>query len=456
MSWDAISPVDGRYRPVAAPLASYFSEQALMRYRLRVEVEWLRELAFIGGILPDKSLTPAVEARLASLVERFDNNSMRRIKEFESVTGHDVKAVEYFLREQLEPVAPELEPFVHWACTSDDINNIAYALMQKESLHSILLPAMWAVVDRVADLARAHADVPILSLTHGQPATPSTLGKELAVFVWRWRRQLDQLERTTFLAKFSGAVGTWGAHTVAYPDRPWPDIAERFVHRLGLDFAPVTTQIEPHDYMAELFHNLSRFNTICIDFARDIWLYISRGYFRQKPAPGQVGSSTMPHKVNPIQFENAEANCGLANALFDYMAGKLPVSRLQRDLTDSSTLRNVGTAFAHTLIALKALERGLGTLEVDSRQTAADLDQAWEVLAEAVQTVLRKNGRRDAYEVMKTLTQGQAVDRERLHAFIQALDIDPEDRRRLLDLTPATYLGFAPDLARRPYSPPRR
>jgi adenylosuccinate lyase len=455
MSWDAISPVDGRYRSVTAPLAPYFSEQALMRYRVRVEVEWLRELAAIGGILPVHALTPAVDTRLTAVVDHFDDGSMRRVKELEAVTGHDVKAVEYFLREQLEPVAPELQPFVHWACTSDDINNIAYALMLKESLHAVLLPALRAVVASVEALALAYADVAVLSLTHGQPATPSTLGKEMAVFTWRWRRQLDQLEGAAFLAKFSGAVGTWGAHAIAVPDLPWPDIAERFVRRLGLEFLPLTTQIEPHDYIAELFHILVRFNTISIDFARDMWLYISRGYFRQKPAPGQVGSSTMPHKVNPIQFENAEANCGLANALFEYMAGKLPVSRLQRDLTDSSTLRNVGTAFAHTLIAANALDRGLHTLEVEPERMAADLDQAWEVLAEAVQTVLRKNGRQDAYEIMKTLTQGQAVDRQRLHAFIQQLDIDPDDRRRLLELTPATYVGLAPVLARRPYSPER-
>jgi adenylosuccinate lyase len=446
MPLDSLSPVDGRYRSVTEPLAPYFSEWGLIRYRTRVEVEWLREMASTPALSGIPPLSEAANQVLSRLVDKFSQRDAERVKALEATTQHDVKAVEYFIREHLQAVAPELLPFVHFACTSDDINNLAYALMLKDSLEQVLLPKMRAMVERVADLARQTRATPMLSWTHGQPATPSTLGKELAVFVLRWRRQLKQLERTEFLGKFNGAVGTWGAHLAAYPKAAWVEIARHFVTRLGLQLNPLTTQIEPHDYMAELFQNLMRFNAVSLDFVKDMWLYIARGYFHLRVVTGEVGSSTMPHKVNPIQFENAEANFGVANSLLDHLAGKLPISRLQRDLTDSSALRTVGPALGHTLIGVVATLRGLQSVTPDAGRMAEDLNDAWEVLSEAVQTVLRKNGRPDAYELMKDLTRGRAVGQDVMREAIAALDIAPEDRAHLLALTPATYTGLAAEL----------
>jgi len=447
MPVDALSPLDGRYHAETEELARYLSEAALMRQRLRIEVEWLREMAACAALPDVPVLSPEADQLLSEVVQGFDTAQLDRIKALEATTQHDVKAVEYYLRERLDqPSTRHLVPFVHFACTSEDINNLAWALLIRDALAEVLGVRMRRVVEAVAQVAHATRSLPMLTRTHGQPATPSTLGKELAVFVYRWRRQLAQIDGATFLGKFNGAVGTFGAHWAAYPDAPWLTISRHFVERLGLTYNPLTTQIESHDYLAELFHALMRFNTITLDFVRDMWLYISLGYFRQRVLPGAVGSSTMPHKVNPIQFENAEANLGLSNSLLDHLAGKLPISRLQRDLSDSSALRNIGSAFGYLLVAMESTLRGFQRLDADPDQMRHDLDQAWEVLAEAVQTVLRKNGRADAYELMKDLTQGRTVGPDELRQFIARLDLDPADRDRLLALTPSLYTGLADQL----------
>jgi adenylosuccinate lyase len=425
----AISPLDGRYERQVAELRDHVSEWALIRARVRVEVEWLLVLA------PDLDAAP-----LRALVDGFSGADADEVKAIEARTNHDVKAVEYFLRERVPERVREL---VHFGLTSEDVNNLAYALLLRGAVLDVWRPAASELVDGVTALAVATAGVPLLSRTHGQPATPTTFGKEMAVFVGRWRRQLDQLERQEFRGKLNGAVGTYGALVVARPEVDWEDVSRRFVESLGLVWAPLTTQIEPHDWIAELFHLLARFNAILVDFDRDVWAYVSRGLVRQRPVAGEVGSSTMPHKVNPIDFENSEANAGVGSALALHMASTLPVSRLQRDLSDSSLLRNSGAVVGHSLLAVRSALRGLGKISVDEAALAAELDGAWEVLAEAVQTVMRKRGGGDPYEQLKALTRGAGIDRERLREFVAAADLDAEDRERLLALTPAQYVGLA-------------
>jgi len=450
MPLNALSPLDGRYASQAAPLAPYFSEAALIRYRVLVEIEWLLLMAERPEISDVRAFTPEEANMLRSWSdssEPSDGSDAKRVKAIEKTTRHDVKAVEYYLRERLQGTSLEdVGPFVHFCCTSEDINNLAYGRMLKDAVEREWLPLARRLAEGVAALAEATRDTPMLSRTHGQAATPTTLGKELAVFVARWRRQLAQVENVEYLGKFNGAVGAYNAHAVAYPEAPWLEISRELVERLGLAWNPLTTQIEPHDWMAELFHAVMRFNTVTLDFDRDVWSYVSLGYFRQKVVAGEVGSSTMPHKVNPIDFENSEANLGISNALLDHLASKLPVSRLQRDLTDSSALRNVGVAIGHSYVALLSSLRGLARLEVDGAALRRDLDRAWEVLSEGIQTVMRRAGQEDAYERLKELTRGAAITGEALRQFVSTLDLPEADRQRLLALTPATYVGLAPQL----------
>ena len=426
MSLRAISPLDGRYARQVEALADHVSEWALIRARVRVEVEWLRTLTSELGI--DADIPDGIDV------------DPERVKEIERTTNHDVKAVEYALREQ---VPAELRELVHFALTSEDVNNVSHALMLKGAIGEVWLPAATELVDGVAALAEDTRAVPLLSRTHGQAATPTTFGKEMAVFVLRWRRQLEQIAAQEFRAKFNGAVGTYGAHLAAYPDVDWQAVSRRFVEGLGLTWSPVTTQIEPHDWIAELFHALGRFNAILLDFDRDVWLYISRALVKQRVVAGEVGSSTMPHKVNPIDFENSEANAGVSIALGNHMASTLAVSRLQRDLSDSSLMRNAGVVVGHALLALRSATRGLGKIEVNADAMRAELDDAWEVLAEAVQTVMRKRGGEDPYEQLKTLTRGARIDEAKLREFVTQADLDDADRERLLSLTPAAYVGLA-------------
>jgi adenylosuccinate lyase len=444
MSLDAVSPLDGRYRDQIAPLAAYFSEEALIRQRVGVEVEWLIALAAEPAIPEVRPFTAEEVAALRGIVTSVDEAAAARVKEIERTTRHDVKAVEYFLKERLAgtALAPVAE-FLHFACTSEDINNLAYGRMLQGGLREIWLPQAEKLVAAVAAQAEALRDVPMLAHTHGQPASPTTAGKELAVFVYRWRRQLRRIRDLEYLGKFNGAVGNFNAHTAAYPDAPWEAIARAFVEGLGLTYNPLTTQIEPHDYLAECCHALVRFNTITVDFDRDLWFYISLGYFKQRVVAGEVGSSTMPHKVNPINFENSEANMELSTALLTHLATRLPVSRLQRDLTDSSALRNLGVGIAHSYLALRSALRGLGELSVDRAALERDLDANWEVLAEAVQTVMRKAGHPNPYEKLKELTRGARITAADMRAFIERLDLPSADRARLLTQTPATYTGLA-------------
>jgi adenylosuccinate lyase len=444
MSLDAVSPLDGRYRDQIAPLAAYFSEEALIRQRVGVEVEWLIALAAEPAIPEVRPFTAEEVAALRGIVTGVDEAAAARVKEIERTTRHDVKAVEYFLKERLAgtALAPVAE-FLHFACTSEDINNLAYGRMLQGGLREIWLPQAEKLVAAVAAQAEALRDVPMLAHTHGQPASPTTAGKELAVFVYRWRRQLRRIRDLEYLGKFNGAVGNFNAHTAAYPDAPWEAIARAFVEGLGLTYNPLTTQIEPHDYLAECCHALVRFNTITVDFDRDLWFYISLGYFKQRVVAGEVGSSTMPHKGNPINFENSEANMELSTALLTHLATRLPVSRLQRDLTDSSALRNLGVGIAHSYLALRSALRGLGELSVDRAALERDLDANWEVLAEAVQTVMRKAGHPNPYEKLKELTRGARITAADMRAFVERLDLPSADRARLLTLTPATYTGLA-------------
>jgi adenylosuccinate lyase len=444
MSLDAVSPLDGRYRDQIAPLAAYFSEEALIRQRVGVEVEWLIALAAEPAIPEVRPFTAEEVAALRGIVTGVDEAAAARVKEIERTTRHDVKAVEYFLKERLAgtALAPVAE-FLHFACTSEDINNLAYGRMLQGGLREIWLPQAEKLVAAVAAQAEALRDVPMLAHTHGQPASPTTAGKELAVFVYRWRRQLRRIRDLEYLGKFNGAVGNFNAHTAAYPDAPWEAIARAFVEGLGLTYNPLTTQIEPHDYLAECCHALVRFNTITVDFDRDLWFYISLGYFKQRVVAGEVGSSTMPHKVNPINFENSEANMELSTALLTHLATRLPVSRLQRDLTDSSALRNLGVGIAHSYLALRSALRGLGELSVDRAALERDLDANWEVLAEAVQTVMRKAGHPNPYEKLKELTRGARITAADMRAFVERLDLPSAARARLLTLTPATYTGLA-------------
>ncbi len=447
----ALSAVDGRYADKTQDLRPIFSEQGLIRHRVTVEVRWLQTLAAHPGIPEVPPFSEHARKLLDGIIENFSEEEARRVKNIEATTNHDVKAVEYFLKERIAGNA-ELEAvseFIHFACTSEDINNLAYGLMLREGRSLALLPAIEAVIDAVAGLAHRYADLPMLARTHGQTASPTTLGKEMANFVHRLRRQHAQLRAVPILGKINGAVGNFNAHLVAYPDVDWPRLAREFVESLELEWNPYTIQIEPHDYMAELFDAMVRLNTVLIDFCRDTWGYISLGYFRQRTVAGEVGSSTMPHKVNPIDFENAEGNLGVANALLEHLARKLPISRWQRDLTDSTTLRNIGSAFGHCLIATRSCLKGISKLEANPERLAADLDNAWEVLAEAVQTVMRRHGLPNPYERLKEMTRGRPIDRESLRAFISRLELPDEEKERLLALTPADYTGNAAEMARR-------
>lgn len=449
MSLKSISAVDGRYAGATAPLAEFFSEYALIKFRVLVEVRWLLALSESPAIPEVRAFTADESAYLASIADSFGEAETERVKAIERTTNHDVKAVEYFVKEKLaETSLADVREWVHFACTSEDINNLAYALMLKGGMETVVLPLLARATDAVAQIAHATASIPLLARTHGQTASPTTVGKELAVFVYRWQRTLKQLRAQEYLGKINGAVGSFNAHVAAYPDAPWEQIAQQFVEGLGLVWNPLTTQIESHDYLAECFHALIRFNTITLDFDRDVWSYISMGYFTQRPVAGEVGSSTMPHKVNPIDFENSEANLGVANALLDHLAGKLPISRLQRDLTDSSALRTIGTGIGHTVIAYNSLLRGLSKLTVNEAKLAADLNNAWEVLGEAVQTVMRKHGHPNPYEQLKALTRGEAITAETIKAFVEGLDLPDDEKQRLRVMTPADYVGIAPHLLR--------
>jgi adenylosuccinate lyase len=447
----ALSPLDGRYERSADPLRPYFSESALIRYRVLIELEWLKALAAERRIRELKPFSRATRLALERLVAGFTEKDAAHIKNIEAETNHDVKAIEYWLKGRLAKnaeVQRSLE-FIHFACTSEDINNLAYGLMLAQSRERVLLPRLDQLVAALRALARRHAARPMTARTHGQPASPTTLGKEMANFAQRLVRARAAIERVGLLGKMNGAVGNYSAHVAAYPGFPWEAFCRRFVERLGLQFNPYTTQIEPHDCYAELFDAYSRANTVLLDLDRDLWGYISLGYFRQKPRKGEVGSSTMPHKVNPIDFENSEGNIGVANALLRHLADKLPVSRWQRDLSDSTALRNAGVALGHSLLAYSACLRGLGKLEIDAARMAEDLEANWEVLAEPVQQVMRKHGVPEAYEKLKALTRGRRLDRRQLAAFVRSLPIPAEAKKRLLALTPACYVGLAPALAKR-------
>lgn len=449
-SLTAISPVDGRYGEKVRVFREIFSEYGLIRNRVTVEIRWLQQMAAHPGITEAPKLSEEADAALNNLVAEFSLADAERIKTIERTTNHDVKAVEYFIKEKIADT-PELQAiteFVHFACTSEDINNLSHGLMLREGLDLGLIPGMQKVIDKLADLAQEHAEQPMLSRTHGQTASPTTVGKELANVVYRLRRQLNQIKGVEILGKINGAVGNYNAHLSAYPGIDWAANAEAFVTSLGLDWNPYTTQIEPHDYIAELYDAVARFNTILIDLDRDIWGYISLGYFKQKTVAGEVGSSTMPHKVNPIDFENSEGNLGIANALFSHLSAKLPLSRWQRDLTDSTVLRNLGVGFAHSLIAYEATLKGLGKLEVNPSRLDADLNQAWEVLAEPIQTVMRRYNIEKPYEKLKELTRGKAMTPELIQDFVRKLDIPQEAKDELLALTPANYIGNAVDQAK--------
>ncbi|HEX5340109.1 MAG TPA: adenylosuccinate lyase [Gammaproteobacteria bacterium] len=446
----ALSPLDGRYAAKADGLRELFSEYGLMRQRVRVEIRWLQALADEAGVPEVPALSAAARQRLDAIVKEFGLEAARRIKQIEATTNHDVKAIEYYLKEQLAEDA-ELAPigeFLHFACTSEDINNLSYALMLHEARAEHLLGMMDRIAERLRGLAHRYADIPMLSRTHGQPASPTTLGKEMANLVFRLRRQREQLAGVVVLGKMNGAVGNYNAHLAAYPDVDWQTVSAGFVTALGLEWTPYTVQIEPHDYMAEYFDALARFNTVLLDLCRDIWGYISLGYFKQKLIAGEVGSSTMPHKINPIDFENAEGNLGLANALLRHFAEKLPLSRWQRDLTDSTVLRNIGVGIGHSVLAYEAFLKGVSKLEADAGRMADDLDANWEVLAEAIQTVMRRHGIEQPYEKLKALTRGRRIDQESLRAFVRDLDIPNDDKARLLAMSPANYTGLATQLAR--------
>ena len=449
-SLTALSPLDGRYAGKTASLRPIFSEYGLMHRRVLVELHWLLALADESKVVEVPPLSPAARAALLAIGEGFSDADGERIKAIERTTNHDVKAVEYFIKEKIAGHAElaAAKEFIHFACTSEDINNLAYSLMLRDARQTVLLPALDGVIAKLRELAHAHAVLPMLSRTHGQTASPTTLGKEIANVLARLERQRRQIVAVELTGKINGAVGNYNAHVAAYPEVDWPAFARRFVESLSLVFNPYTTQIEPHDCIAEIGDAMRRANTILIDFSRDVWGYISLGYFRQVLKAGEVGSSTMPHKVNPIDFENAEGNFGLANALFEHFSAKLPISRWQRDLTDSTVLRALGTAFGHTLIALDALARGLGKLNVAPERLAADLDASWEVLGEAVQTVMRRYGLPEPYEQLKALTRGQGITREALREFVAGLDLPAGAKQHLLDLTPADYTGLAGILAR--------
>ncbi len=448
----ALSPLDGRYREKVSILSDYCSEFGLIRYRILVEVEWLKALCSAKALDDIPALSPATLKQLDAVVRDFSVSDGEAVKQIEARTNHDVKAIEYWLREKLSGNAdiPAITRFVLFACTSEDITNLCHALMLREARAQVMLPAIDALIEKLTALAHATASLPMLSRTHGQPATPSTLGKEMANIVHRLRRQRSRVASVPLTGKINGAVGNYNAHLAAFPDFDWEKFCREFVEKLGFEFNAYTTQIEPHDSIAELFDACARFNTVLLDLDRDIWAYISIGYFRQQVNEGEVGSSTMPHKVNPIDFENSEGNLGLANALLSHLSSKLPISRWQRDLTDSTVLRNMGVALGYSLIAYDACLRGLNKLEPDPKRLADDLNANWEILAEPIQTVMKRYGIEDAYEQLKALTRGKAgINRDSLHEFVRGLAIPPAEKERLLALTPAAYTGLAEQLAKR-------
>ena len=445
----SISPIDGRYSAKTGPLKAIFSEYGLIKYRLLVEVRWLEAMSKNSQISEVPEFSLKSKNVLSNIVDNFSLEDAKVIKGIEKTTNHDVKAVEYFLKEKVSST-PELQnvnEFIHFACTSEDINNLSHALMLEDG-RQVLLDEMRKTLNLITDLAKDNADVAMLSRTHGQTASPTTLGKEMANFSYRLMRQIEQLEEVKIMGKFNGAVGNFNAHISAYPDLDWPNISKNFIESLGINYAPYSSQIETHDYIAEYFHALNRFNTILIDFCRDVWGYISLGYFTQKTIEGEVGSSTMPHKVNPIDFENAEGNLGLAIAIGDHFATKLPISRWQRDLTDSTVLRNLGVSCAHCLISYASISKGISKLEVNQDKLIDDLNKAWEVLAEPIQTVMRRYGVKNPYEKLKSLTRGKKIDAKILADFIDSLDIPEDAKEKLRKLTPMNYIGDAIKLAR--------
>ncbi len=450
-SLNALSPLDGRYADKLDALRNHFSEFGLIRNRVRVEIEWLKALANAPEITECQPFSATTITELDNVIAHFSESDATAIKTIEMRTNHDVKAMEYWLKERFanNPEVMRVSEFIHFGCTSEDINNVSHALMLRDGRDSVLLPALDGVISRLRRQAHALADLPMLSRTHGQTATPSTLGKEMANIVARLDRARKQIASVSLLAKFNGAVGNYNAHLSAYPDVDWEALNRAFIESLGLEFNPYTIQIEPHDAMAELFDAMARSNTILIDANRDIWQYISLGYFKQKLRDGEIGSSTMPHKVNPIDFENSEGNLGLANSVLRHLAEKLPISRLQRDLTDSTVLRNMGVAFGYVVLAHASMTRGLDKLEANPARLAEDLEAAWEVLAEPVQTVMRRYGVPNPYEQLKELTRGKGIDKDALRQFIATLAIPEAERQRLMAMTPASYIGKAAELARR-------
>ena len=440
----AISPIDGRYRSKTSQLDTIFSEFGLIKYRTIIEVEWLKAMSQNSDIIEVPKFSESAVSHLNDLIKDFSVENAQRVKEIEKTTNHDVKAVEYFLKEAVGSNSElnAVSEFLHFACTSEDINNLSHALMLQDG-RSILLVEMQSVINAILKIAKDNANVSMLSRTHGQTASPTTLGKEMANVVDRLRRQKEIFERVDIRAKFNGAVGNFNAHFSAYPNLDWESFSKSFIESIGVTYSPFTTQIEPHDYIAEYFHAISRFNTILIDFSRDIWSYISNAYFKQKTVVGEVGSSTMPHKVNPIDFENAEGNLGLSIAIGSHLAEKLPISRWQRDLSDSTVLRNLGLSCAYSLIAYSSLLRGIGKIEVNNEKIRQDLDNAWEVLAEPIQTVMRRYGIENPYEKLKALTRGQEINQQLIQEFVADLDIPTEAKEHLMQLTPSSYIGIA-------------
>ena len=441
----AISPVDGRYQNKTDLLRPIFSEYGLFRFRVLVEIEWLKKLSKNPNIKEIESFSASSISLLDNIKNNFSIDDAKQIKKIEKITNHDMKAVEYFIREKIQsdPKLKNVSQFIHFACTSEDINNLSYALMLKDARENILLPKLQKLIIILQEMSDSYASIPMLSRTHGQTASPTTLGKEMAIYVYRALRQMKQFENIELLGKLNGAVGNFNAHFAAYPDINWMSLSKEFIEELGLTWNPYTTQIEPHDYMAEYFHTLARTNTILIDLCRDLWGYISLGYFNLKPIKGEVGSSTMPHKVNPIDFENAEGNFGIADSIFEYLAMKLPTSRWQRDLSDSTVLRNAGVGIAHTIIAFDSTVAGLSKIDINKDVIHEDLEDSWEVLTEPIQTVMRRYNIDNAYEKLKELSRGQKINKEILHYFIEQLDIPDDAKSRLKELNPSNYLGNA-------------
>ena len=446
----AVSPIDGRYSKKVEHLREIFSESALMRYRVIAEIKWIQYLSDCDQMNQIPSMDSQLKDALTKIHTDFSLSDARKIKEIERKINHDVKAIEYFLKEKIENIegGKNYTSFIHFACTSEDINNISYALMLKDGVKENI-KSLKKLTDVLRELSKTWASDSMLSRTHGQPASPTTMGKELANFLSRLDRQLDQLKSTEYLAKMNGAVGNYNAHIIAYPNVDWESVANGYIDSLGLSFNPYTTQIEPHDWMAELFHAMIRINNICLDLSRDIWMYISIGYFKQDVNESEVGSSTMPHKVNPIDFENAEGNIGIANAIFDHLASKLTISRMQRDLSDSTAQRNIGMGFAQSEIAIQSLLKGLSKIVLSKDKLLEDLDDNWEILAEPLQTILRREHVENAYEDLKTLTRGQKLNKEKLHAFIDSLEVNEEVKNEMKALTPNSYVGIAESLAKK-------